>query len=139
MEAKVTWNQKMSFTGIAESGFPLTLDAGPEVGGEGRGLRPMELLALGLAGCTAMDVISILAKKRQQVTNFEVRLSARRSKEHPKVFTLISLEYIVTGIQVDPQAVERAVQLSEELYCPAQAMLKQAVKIESHITILEAV
>jgi putative redox protein len=138
LEAKVHWNQKMSFTGVAPSGFPLALDAGPDVGGEGQGLRPMELIALGLAGCTAMDVISILAKKRQRVKGFEVLFSGERAPEHPKVFTKIHLEYVVSGINVDPEAVERAIQLSEEKYCPAQAMLRCSVEIEHGVTILES-
>ena len=87
MKATVNWQQNMSFIGTADSGFPIEIDRANIVGGNNTGVRPMELIALGLAGCTAMDVISILRKKRQQVTQFDVQVDAPRSKEHPKVFT----------------------------------------------------
>jgi len=137
MEAKVTWNQKMSFTGIAESGFPVPLDAKVEEGGDGSGFKPMELIAVGLAGCTAMDVISILAKKRQEVSKFEVSVSANRAEEHPRVFTEATILYKVTGKNIDPAAVERAIQLSAEKYCPAQSMLGKAFPIHTKYEIVE--
>ena len=137
MDAKVVWNGKMSFTGSADTGFPVALDAAVTGGGENNGLRPMELLAIGLAGCTAMDVISILKKKRQAVTAFEVRSHLERAAEDPKVFTHIVMEYVVTGCQVERAAVERAVQLSADRYCSAQAMLAKTAVIESKITIIE--
>jgi len=137
MDAKVVWNGKMSFTGSADTGFPIALDASAVGGGENNGLRPLELLAIGLAGCTAMDVISILKKKRQEVTAFEVRAHLERTTEDPKVFTHIVMEYIVSGCRVELAAVERAVQLSAEKYCSAQAMLAKTAEIESKITIIE--
>lgn len=139
MEAKVTWSGGMAFNGLAESGFFVPLDAKADVGGSGAGLIPMELIALGLAGCTAMDVISILRKKRQAVTAFEVRVHAEQAEAHPKVFTHILLEYVITGTGIDPEAVERAVELSEEKYCPAQAMLSQVVDIQHAIVLQEPV
>jgi putative redox protein len=105
------------------------------VGGDDDGPRPMELLAIGFAGCTAMDVISILQKKKQEVTAFEVRVHADRAEEHPRVFTRIVMEYVVSGNKVDRTAVERAVQLSSEKYCPAQAMFKKIVPLELKITL----
>jgi putative redox protein len=138
MDAKVTWKGRMSFTGTSQTGFSLPLGAEPSVGGDNDGFRPMELIALGLAGCTAMDVISILQKKRQDVTAFEVRVSAERSADHPKVFTHIQVEYVVEGCNVDPAAVERAIELSTTKYCPAQAMLGKAVKIDHNHIIQEA-
>ncbi len=138
MEAKVTWKGHLAFTGSAETGFTLPLDSTPAVGGEDSGFRPMELIAIGLAGCTAMDVISILRKKQQDVTAFEVRVHAERAEEHPQVFTHIRVEYVVTGRGVDPAAVERSIQLSETKYCPAEAMLRMAVAIEHTYQILEA-
>ena len=135
MNAKVKWQGRMTFEGSADSGFSVPLGSKPEVGGDNDGFRPMELIAVGLAGCTAMDVISILQKKKQQVSDFEVRVNAVRQEEHPKVFTDIDLEYVVSGKEIDPKAVERAVHLSEEKYCPAQAMLGQVVNINSTITI----
>lgn len=138
MRAKVIWNGDMSFTGTADSGFTLPLDAYSTAGGHEAGFRPTELIAIGLAGCTGMDVISILKKKRQDVTAFEVHAKVLRAEEHPKVFTHIELEYIVTGRDVDPAAVERAVQLSEERYCPSIAMLRKAAEITRKITLLQA-
>jgi putative redox protein len=138
VDAKVTWHTGLSFTGSAAgSGFTLPLGAAPDVGGRNDGFRPLELLAVGLAGCTGMDVISILEKKRQPVSAFEVRVHADQAAEHPRVFTKALIEYVVTGKGVDREAVERAVGLSETKYCPAQAMLRAAVQIASKITIVE--
>ena len=94
MDAKVVWKGRMSFVGSAESGFSVPLGTDPGVGGDNDGLRPMELIAIGLAGCTAMDVISILQKKRQDVVSFETRVHAQRASEHPKVFTHVQVEYV---------------------------------------------
>jgi putative redox protein len=137
MDASVIWKGKMSFTGSASSGFSLPLDTSAESGGEGQGFRPMELLLVGLAGCTSMDVISILQKKQQQVTGFEVKTSAERATDHPHIFTHIVVEYIVTGSAISPAAVERAVELSVTKYCSAYAMLSKAAAIEHKITILD--
>jgi putative redox protein len=139
MDAKVVWSKGLSFTGSAEvSGFSLPLGADPEVGGQNNGFRPLELLLVGLAGCTGMDVISILAKKRQEVTAFEVRAHAEQAGDHPRVFTRITIEYLLTGRNIDRASVERAVELSETTYCPAQAMLRKAAGIEMKITIRDA-
>lgn len=138
MEAKVVWKSGLSFTGSADTGYQVPLGAEAAVGGDEDGFRPMELIAVGLAGCTAMDVISILKKKQQQVTAFEVQVHAVRTSEHPRVFTQAVVEYIVTGKDIDPAAVERAVELSETRYCPAQAMLVKAFPIEHKITIRTA-
>lgn len=137
MDAKVIWKEKMSFEGTADSGFKVTLGTIPEVGGDNDGFRPMELLAIGLAGCTAMDVISILNKKKQDVHDFEVRVHADRAEEHPRVFTHLTIEYIVSGKDLDRAAVERAVELSETKYCSAQAMFKKIVPIDRVITLHE--
>lgn len=128
----------MSFDGTATSGFTIPMGTSVEFGGADDGLRPIELVLVGLAGCTAMDVISILQKKRQEVTAFEVRAHADRATEHPKVFTHVVLEFVVTGKNIDVAAVERAVELSSTKYCSAQAMLIKAVEIEHKITIVEA-
>ena len=139
MDAAVVWKNGLSFSGTAhESGFSLSLGADPKAGGLGDGFRPLELLLVGLAGCTGMDVISILQKKKQEVTAFEVRVHADRAEEHPKVFTRIVIEYALEGRRVDPAAVERAVELSETKYCSAQAMLGKVAPIERKITIAEA-
>ncbi len=138
MDAKVIWQQGLTFTGTADSGFSVPLGADPGVGGADDGFRPLELMAVSLAGCTAMDVISILKKKRQDVTAFEVRVHAERAQEHPRVFTQIKVEYLVTGRHVDPAAVERAMELSKTTYCPAQAMLAKVAEIELGYQIIEA-
>jgi putative redox protein len=130
MDAKVVWSSGLSFTGSAQTGFTLPLGAHPDVGGDNDGFRPMELIAIGIAGCTAMDVISILQKKRQNITAFEVSLRADRSAEHPKVFTQMYIHYIIRGEEIDPKSVERAIELSETKYCPAQAMFNQILPIE---------
>jgi putative redox protein len=137
MEAKVIWKKNMQFDSTADSGFTLPLDARVEEGGAGEGFKPIELFLMGLAGCTAMDVISILGKKRQEVTKFDVQVQAVRAKEHPKVFTDIEIVYRITGKSIDQAAAERAIQLSEEKYCPAQAMLSKVVPIRSRLEIME--
>jgi putative redox protein len=137
MEAKITWNGAMQFTGSADSGFNIPLDASNGHGGQNGGFQPLELFLVGLAGCTGMDVISILQKKKANVSAFEVRVTAERAEEHPKVFTRLQVEYIVTGKEIKLEDVERSVQLSETKYCPAEAMLRKAAAIESKITIIQ--
>jgi putative redox protein len=137
MDAKVTWKERMTFVGTSDSGFEVRLDSSPAVGGDNSGFAPMELMAISLAGCTAMDVISILNKKRQQVTRFEVKVHAERASEHPKVFTAATIDYLVTGHQVEEAAVVRAIELSAQRYCPAQAMLGKVFPITLHYQIFE--
>ncbi|MCJ7518702.1 MAG: OsmC family protein [Anaerolineaceae bacterium] len=137
MDAKVIWKNKMGFEGSADSGFSVPLGLTPEVGGDNNGFRPMELIAIGIAGCTAMDVISILQKKRQEVTSFEVLVHGERATEHPKVFTHLTIEYVIGGNNLLKEAVERAVELSETKYCPAQAMFKKVALMDLKITYLE--
>jgi len=137
MEAKVIWKSNMSFIGSSDSGFVMPLGTSPEVGGNNDGFRPMELIAIGIAGCTAMDVISILKKKRQEVTSFEVLVHAERATEHPKVFTHLTIEYVIGGKDLSKEAVNRAVELSETKYCPAQSMFKQITPMDLKITYLE--
>lgn len=139
MDAAVVWHGGMKFTGSADSTSEHTLtvplDSAAAVGGTNEGLRPMEYILIGLAGCTAMDVISILRKKRQDVTAFEVKAHATQAEGHPHVFTSFTIEYIVTGNNIDEAAVQRAIELSETRYCPAQAMLKQVAPMELTYTI----
>ena len=137
MQAKVNWKGRMSFEGISDSGFNVNLGTEPEVGGDNDGFRPLELMAISLAGCTSMDVISILTKKRQDVTDFEVRVDLDRAEDHPKVFTSARIDYLVTGKDVDEKSVVRAIQLSAERYCPAQAMLGQVFPMELYYQIFE--
>lgn len=137
MKAQVTWKGGMEFEGASDSGHTLVLDAAAEVGGADKGFRPMELMAISLAGCTAMDVISILRKKRQEVASFEVKVEAPRASEHPHVFTEMEITYVLRGKGIDPAAVERAMKLSEDRYCPAQAMLRKAAPITLKYEIIE--
>ncbi|HTP08799.1 MAG TPA: OsmC family protein [Anaerolineae bacterium] len=131
---RVVWEgQDLAFRAIGGSGFQLRFDspAGPQGG------SPMELVALASAACTASDVISILQKKQQQVVEFEVNIVAIRAAEHPKVFTEIDLEYVVTGRGIDPKAVERAIELSLTKYCSVNKMLEHTVKINHRQRIVE--
>lgn len=126
MDITLNWKGRMSFEGAGDSGFAQKMDAEETVGGDNNGARPMEMIALGLAGCTGMDVISILQKKKQPVADFQIKIRAERAGEHPKVFTQAVIEYLVTGKNVDEAALLRAIELSAEKYCPAQAMLSKA-------------
>lgn len=135
MYANVKWQNGLAFTGSAQSGFEVPLSSGEE----NTGFRPLELLAVGLAGCTGMDVISILEKKRQQVTDFEVGVEIlERAETHPKMWKRAKIHFTVTGKNIDPAAVERAIELSKNKYCSASAMLGQAVNIEHEYKIIEA-
>lgn len=138
MEAKTIWQGNLSFVGTADSGFKVPLGSRAEAGGDEGGFRPMELFAIALAGCTAMDVISILSKKRQEITDFEVQVHAQRATEHPKVFTQATIEYLVTGRGVDEAALVRSIELSATRYCPAQAMFEKVFPIELLYSIFEA-
>jgi putative redox protein len=137
MKATINLDHGMTFHGSANSGYTLQMDSTPSFGGDDSGFRPMELLLIGLGGCTAMDVLSILRKKRQEVTGFDVNVDARQAKDHPHIFTEITVSYIVRGRDINPKAVERAILLSETKYCPAQAMLAMAATIEHTYEIIE--
>lgn len=137
MNAKVDWKGRMSFTGSADSGFEIPLGSYPEVGGDNDGFRPMELMAVSLAGCTAMDVISILKKKRQNVLDFQVKVETERSDQHPKVFTSAVIEYHVAGNEISESAVARAIELSADTYCPAQAMIGKIIPLSLKYFIYE--
>jgi len=140
MESKVVWKGGMAFTGsVAGSGYLIPLDTDKAVGGRDLGFRPLQLFAVGLVGCTGMDVISILQKKRVEVTGFEVSAEIEQAEQHPKAFTKIQLIYKVTGKNIDRKDVERAVELSENKYCPAQAMLNETAEISHQIIIEEKV
>lgn len=128
----------MRFDGEAGSGFHLTMDSDPEHGGTGDGFRPMEMLIVGLAGCTAMDVISILRKKREDVTGYEVRVTGERAEDHPRVFTSVTVTHIVTGRHVRPESVARAVELSKTTYCGANATLSKTARVTHTYEIREA-
>ncbi len=138
MDAGVIWKKELEFTGMSAGGSRLALEGSVDSGGRADGFGPLELILIGLAGCTGMDVISILRKKNQVVTDFAVEAHAERASEQPKVFTSIHLEYRVTGHNMEVAAVAQAIDLSQTKYCPAFAMLSPSVPITSSHTILEA-
>lgn len=135
--SRIVLRDDMIFTGYSSNGFSIPLDAQKAAGGHDAGISPMELLLTALAGCTGMDVISILRKKQQQVTAFEVQVEGMRADEHPKVFTEIWVKYIVTGQNIDPAAVERAIELSRDKYCGAAATLRHTAQIHYDYVIVE--
>jgi putative redox protein len=137
MDANVKWHGKMSFTGSADTGFQVPLGADPRVGGDNDGFRPLELMAISLAGCTAMDVISILKKKRQDITDFQVDVHTERAQEHPRVFTSAIIDYRVVGHNVDEKALVRSIELSAKSYCPAQGMLAKVFPMQLRYQIFE--
>jgi putative redox protein len=129
MKAMVEWNGGVRFTGVAGSGVPLPIESGESAEGNNQAARPMELIAIGLAGCIAMDVLSILEKKRQKVISFQVNVDAPRSPEYPKVFTSARITFILSGIQIEERALRRSIELAATKYCPAHAMLARAFPI----------
>jgi putative redox protein len=138
MTAQATLAEDMRFEVQAGSGHRVTLDAAEHGGGQNAGFRPMEMLLVGLAGCTGMDVISILRKKRQQVTAYEVHVEGIRAEDHPMVFVEITVEHIITGYHLQPEAVARAMQLSEQRYCGAGAMLGKTAHLTHTFRLIEA-
>jgi putative redox protein len=127
MEAKVTWVEDRRFVGQASSGHAVVLDGSAEK----LGPSPMELMLIGMAGCTAYDVAAILGKKRQEVTGLEVSARAERAEEPPRVYTRIEIEYLVRGRAIRPKAVEDAIRLSKEKYCSASIMLGKTAEIST--------
>ena len=130
--ARIKWTGNRQFLGLDQSGHNVVMDASVEYKGEGSGIRPVELVLHALAGCTAMDVISVLEKKRQTVTHLEViARGVQRTDAYPKIYTSIELEYVVTGPGVSPAAVERAIELSEKKYCAVKGMLGPDVSVST--------
>ena len=137
-KATVTLVDGMQFVVETPSGHSLTIDSVPEVGGRDTGPRPMELLVAGVAGCTAMDVISILRKMQQKVTGLKVEVSGEQASEHPRKLIGLHIEYMVIGYDLSENSVARAIGLSETRYCPAMASLRPGVPITSSYTIVQA-
>jgi putative redox protein len=123
MKVRVKWVEQVSFLGETESGHAVLMDGAPAAGGRNLGPRPMEMLLLGTGGCTSFDVISILKKSRQAVSDCYVEIDAERAASDPKVFTKIHLHFVVKGKDIKPEVVERAIKLSAEKYCSASIML----------------
>ncbi|MAA75001.1 MAG: peroxiredoxin [Salinisphaeraceae bacterium] len=129
MRATIDWQNNLHFSGAADSGHRIDIDGPPALGGENRGLRPMELILLGVGGCSAMDVMHILKKARQDITDCRIEVDGTRADSDPKVFTDIHLEFIVSGNDLSDKHVARAVKLSAEKYCSASIMLAASVNI----------
>jgi putative redox protein len=130
VKVKVVHTKKMQFRGENEAGLTAMMDASSEFGGENAGVRPMQMVLIALGGCTGMDVVEILRKKKQEVTSYEINISGERQDEHPRVFTKIEVEHVVRGRNLNPGAVQRAVQLSTDKYCSIVSMLRDAVEID---------
>lgn len=129
MKANLKWIENLSLAAKGDSNHWITMDAAPSVGGNDAGSRPMELFLMGLGGCTSMDVLSILKKKRVPLEDFELEMEVERAEDHPKVFTQIKLKFIFYGKGIKERDVLRAIELSQTKYCSASAMLKQATPI----------
>ncbi len=137
MKARVKWIENMSFVGETASNHAVVMDGSPDIGGRNLGPRPMEMLLLGAGGCTSIDVVMILKKGRQQITDCAVEIEAERAGEDPKVFTKLHFHFIVTGKGLNPVQVERAIHLSAEKYCSATIMLGKTAEVTHDFEILE--
>ena len=138
MEARVKWVEQRTFLGESGSGHSVVMDGAPDAGGRDLGVRPMEMLLLGMGGCTAFDVVDILQKGREPVEDVVIELSGTRADDIPKVFTKIDVKYIITGKGLNPDKVERAVHLSADKYCSATIMMGATAEITHTIEIVEA-
>ena len=136
MQVTIKWIDGVSFVGESESGHAVVLDGAPENGGRNIGMRPMEMLLIGMGACTAFDVVTILKKARQPIIDCIAEIKATRASEIPKVFTTIHVHFVVTGDDLNQTQVERAVKLSAEKYCSASIMLSKSVAITHDFTIV---
>ncbi len=137
MTARVKWVEQRTFLGESGSGHTIVMDGAPEAGGRDLGVRPMEMLLLGLGGCTAFDVIDILQRGREPVDDVVIEIEGERADEIPKIFKKINVRYVVTGTGLNPEKVDRAVKLSAEKYCSATIMLGAVAEITHDIKIVD--
>ena len=135
--AKISWVDGALFVAEAGSGHTFTMDGSADVGGRNLGARPMEVMLMGMGGCTAIDVVSMLKKQRQDILGVEVALVGERATEHPMVYTEVKLVYTVRGRKLSRPLVERAVSLSDEKYCSATAMFKLSAKVSHEVVLVE--
>jgi putative redox protein len=138
VKARIKWVEEASFLGQSESGHAIVIDGPPEAGGRNLGPRPMETVLMGTGACTAFDVVHILKKARQSVTDCVVEIDAERAAQDPKVFTRIHFHFVVKGKGLKPEQVERAIRLSAEKYCSASLMLGKTASITHDFEVLEA-
>lgn len=137
MKARIKWVENVCFMGESDSGHAVILDGAPDAGGRNLGMRPMEMLLIGMGGCTSFDVVTILKKARQPVSDCVAEIEAERADSVPKVFTKIHVHFVVSGKGLNPVQVERAVKLSAEKYCSASIMLGKAAEISHDFEIVE--
>jgi putative redox protein len=137
MKTRIKWVEQVTFVGETGSGHAVVMDGSPESGGRNLGPRPMEMLLLGAGGCTSFDVIAILKKSRQSVSDCYVEIEADRADSDPKVFTKIHMHFVVTGKDIKPEVVERAIRLSAEKYCSASIMLGKTAAITHDFEIIQ--
>ena len=137
MNISVKWIDGMLMVGKSDSGHAVVMDGPPEIGGENLGVRPMEMLLLGMAGCTMIDVVSTLKKMREDIVDCQTQVSADRSEEYPKVFTNINVHFILKGKQLNPSKVDKAIKLSAEKYCSASIMIGKTAVITHDFEIIE--
>ncbi len=138
MKARVKWVEQVSFLGETESNHAVLMDGSPAAGGRNLGPRPMEMLLLGAGGCTSFDVIAILKKRRQSVSDCYVTLEAERSETIPNVFTKIHMHFVVKGKNIKPEAVEKAIKLSADKYCSASIMLGATAEMTHDFEVIQA-
>ena len=137
MKAKIKWVEDMMFMGQSGSGHAVVVDGPPALGGKNMGIRPMEMMLMGLGGCTSFDVMLILQRSRQEVTDCVAELSSERAETDPKVFTKIHLHYVVKGKGLDEKKVARAVNMTAEKYCSVSIMLSQSVDVTHDFEVIE--
>jgi len=137
MNISVKWIDGLLMVGKSDSGHAIVMDGPPEIGGENLGVRPMEMLLLGMAGCTMIDVVSTLNKMREDVVDCQTQVSADRAEEYPKVFTNIHVHFILSGKQLNPSKVDKAIKLSAEKYCSASIMIGKTATITHDYEIIE--
>ena len=137
MNISVNWVDGLLMVGKSDSGHTITMDGPPESGGENLGVRPMEMLLLGVAGCTMIDVVTTLKKMRQDLSHLETKINADRATDHPKVFTDIHIQFIVKGKDLDSKKVDKAITLSAEKYCSASIMLGEMATITHDFEVIE--
>lgn len=137
MKARVKWLDHMTFVGESESGHSVVMDGPPASGGRNLGIRPMEMILLGLGGCSSFDVVMILQKGRQNITDCQVEITAERAETDPKVYTKIHAHFVVEGKNLNEKQVEKAVSLSADKYCSVSIMLSATVEITHDYEIIE--
>ena len=137
MNVKVKWIDGMMMVGESGSGHAVVMDGPPDVGGNNLGIRPMEMLLIGMAGCTTVDVVSTLKKMRENIDDCIAEVSAERANEHPKVFTSIHIHFVVKGSDLNPQKVKKAISLSADKYCSASIMMAKTASVTHDFEIIK--